>query len=156
MAVIAISIYSPQTPSANNQPIPVSCGEDPLRFINSDILDSSIESRVIGSCEKIELLTTSGMTLDAVSPRLDRWLVYVVNNGGTVNIRSDAEREMSRGLGSTALKAFASFAWDAYLSYRKSKQEKTLAKAAGQYNATIYVDETSSRITAVLLTRREK
>lgn len=140
--------------SARSELPPPSCHQgQSLTYMNSSILDGSIESAIIAGCPQIRVSVTDAMTLESVSPRLERWMVLVFNNGGEVRVQP--MEETTRDLSLTVLRNAATTAWDYYKAFRAKQQQSLLAEAASGYNVTVKINEQTAQIQAVEFTRRQ-
>lgn len=154
MLALALSsaVLSPAAVAGGELP-PPSCQQgQSLTYMNSSILDGSIESAIIAGCPQIRVSVKDAMTLESISPRLERWMVLVFNNGGEVRVQP--VEETTRDLSLTVLRTAATTAWGYYQEFRVKQQQRMLAEAASGYNVTVKINDKTSQIEAVELVRR--
>ncbi len=154
-AAIACTLTVLATPQVSAAAEPQPCDETrEVPYFNSDLLDASLEASIVAACPAINITVRADMDLNTLPARLDRWLVTIVRNGGTVAILPVSEMPVNRSIPIETIKKVFTEAWAIGVNLRDKRKQRLLSKAAGAYNVTLFVDDVSGNVTSVVLERK--
>jgi hypothetical protein len=122
-----------------------------LRFFDSDIFDQNLSSSLgSGSSEITAKIPDESVRITEKFPkRLDKWLYMVKTNKGEVRVESEPEAASAPEKGMTG------FVGDILTGIYDAIREMILYAPAKNYNATLYYEKKTGRITRVVFQKKQ-
>lgn len=121
--------------------------EKPIDYADLDGFDRSLSSNLRGTPTDVTVKFVAPTTVNEIPTRMDKWLSVVEKNGGKVQAAPDPEIAVaSRGL----ITDVVSLAVGAY----NLAKEKILYGPSKEYNAMVYYEPGTGRITRVVFRRK--